>query len=102
MGCEHCELSSDGAVARFSSIWGGVGTDKEGPSGLVREATVSTSSWSWTVRGKVVGAVSSRIWSGTLHIGYEDRLGMSRREEASLMGAGKFVGAESVPLCNEM
>ena len=61
MGCEYCELSSGGTTARFSPIIGGAGTDEESASGLVREEMSSVSSCCLVVRGKVVGADSSRI-----------------------------------------
>ena len=82
-GCEYCDLSSGGTAARFSSIMGGAGADEEGASVLVREEMTSVSSCCWTVRGKVVGADSSRIWEGTLQ---------------TLLAISKsLVSAESVP-----
>ena len=54
---EYCELSNGGTAARFSSTWGGAGTDGEGASGLVKEGMVNVSSRCWTVRGYVVGAI---------------------------------------------
>ena len=54
MGCEYCELSSGGTAARFSSTWGGAGTDEEGASGLVTKEMGSISLCRWIVRGNVV------------------------------------------------
>ena len=82
---------------RLSSIRNVAIDGKEGATGLAGEEATSEAFSCRIVRGKVVGANSSRTWSGTSQAGCE--VGLPRTTSSLCVAAENRVGEESVLWC---